>query len=43
MSEMMECVSAGEYWAGGVVARHRENSCECPLCLPELITSLFLF
>ena len=43
MSEMMEWVSAGEYWAGGVVARHRENSCECPLCLPELITSLFLF
>lgn len=43
MSEMMEWVSAGEYWSGGVVARHRENSCECPLCLPELITSLFLF
>lgn len=42
MSEMMEWVSAGEYWTGGVVARHRKNSCECPLCLPELLPDLLV-
>lgn len=42
MSEMMEWVSAGEYWTGGVVARHRKDVCECPLCSPRLFTKLYL-
>lgn len=42
MSEIMEWVSAGEYWAGGVVARHREDSCECPSCSPELLPDLLV-
>lgn len=42
MSKMMEWVSAGEYWAGGVVARHKEDSCGCPSCSPELSPNLFV-
>lgn len=37
MSEMMEWVSAGEYWTGGAVVRHSEGYCGCPLCLPESV------
>lgn len=43
MSEMMDWVSAGEYWMGGVVVQHREDTCECTLCSPELLSDLFYF
>lgn len=42
MSEMMEWVSAGEYWMGGAVMRHKEDSCECPSCSPELLPDLLV-
>lgn len=40
MSEMMEWVSAGEYWTGGVVVQHKEDTCECPSCSPESFPNL---
>lgn len=40
MSEMMEWVSAGEYWMGGSVVRHKEDVCRCPLCFPESFLNL---
>lgn len=43
MSEMMKWVSAGEFWSGGVVARHKEDWCDCPSCSPELFSDLFSF
>lgn len=42
MSEMMEWVSAGEYWTGGVVVQHKEDTCECPSCSPELLPDLLV-
>lgn len=42
MSEMMDWVSAGEYWMGGAVMRHKEDSCECPSCSPELLPDLLV-
>ena len=42
MSEMMDWVSAGEYWMGGAVMQHREDSCECPSCSPELLPDLLV-
>ena len=40
MSEMMEWVSAGDYWMGGAVMQHNKDVCKCPLCLPESFSNL---
>ena len=40
MSEMMEWVSAGEYWMSGAVMQHNKDVCKCPLCWPESFSNL---